>query len=271
MTTRTGTGPPAPAGTGTAAPPVRRAGRSRLARTVWLVAGGCWVVAAAATVTGADGLGHHDLVLAGSTLSWPARIAGFGLAWLVMIGAMMLPSTIPFLEAFWAVTRRRPGPGPARVTLLVAYFGVWLGFAAFALAGDAALHRLVAAWGWLGDRPGLVLGATLVLAGGFQFSALKKACLTGCRSPAGVLWQHYRPGLAGAWSLGLRHGLLCLGCCWALMLVMFATGTGSLAWMLLLTGVMVAEKTTSWGARLAAPTGVALLAGGAGIAAAALV
>jgi predicted metal-binding membrane protein len=110
-----------------------------------------------------------------------------------------------------------------------------------------------------------VLGGVLVLAGGFQFSELKKACLTACRSPASLLWQHYRQGVRAAWTLGVHHALRCLGCCWALMLVMFATGAGSLAWMLLLTGLMVAEKTTAWGARLVRPAGVALIASGLAI------
>jgi predicted metal-binding membrane protein len=77
-----------------------------------------------------------------------------------------------------------------------------------------------------------------------------------------MLWEHYGRGLRAAWRLGIRHALLCLGCCWALMLVMFAAGTGSLLWMLLLTAVMVAEKTTSWGARLVAPAGIAFIASG---------
>lgn len=132
------------------------------------------------------------------------------------------------------------------------------------------MHAVVERWGWLAARPGLVLGATLLLAGGFQFSSLKKACLTACRSPLEMLWRHYRRGAAAAWALGTRHALQCLGCCWALMLVMFATGAGSLAWMVLLTAVMVAEKTTRVGARLVAPVGVALLGGGLAVSAAAV-
>jgi predicted metal-binding membrane protein len=79
----------------------------------------------------------------------------------------------------------------------------------------------------------------------------------------GFLWQHYRRGPWAAWLLGARHGLSCLGCCWALMLVMFATGVGSLAWMLALTGVMVIEKTTRRGRRLVPAVGAALLIWGA--------
>lgn len=232
------------------------------ARTIWLVAGVCWVVAIVAVIFGADVHGQHDVVLEGSTLAWHWRLTVFAAAWLVMIGAMMLPSTVPMLALFWAVSARQPRPALVRTAMLGPYFGVWLGFAGLALAGDAAVHAAVDAWAWLEARPGLLLGGVLVLAGGFQFSDLKKACLTSCRSPLSLLWEHYGRGAGAALALGTRHAVLCLGCCWALMLVMFATGTGSLAWMLLLTAVMVAEKTTSWGGRLVTPVGVALLSTG---------
>jgi predicted metal-binding membrane protein len=78
-----------------------------------------------------------------------------------------------------------------------------------------------------------------------------------------MLWQHYRRGSGGAWRLGTRHALSCLGCCWALMLLLFGSGVANLAWMLVLTAVMVAEKTARWGARLSAPVGVSLLAAAA--------
>lgn len=148
---------------------------------------------------------------------------------------------------------------------------MWAAFAPLALLADAGVHALVDRWPWLAARPGLVLGTTLALAGLLQFSRVKNACLTACRNPVGFLWQHYRRGAAAAWLVGARHGLSCLGCCWALMLVMFGTGVGSLAWILALTAVMVVEKTTRWGARLVVPVGVALLAAGLAVSAQALI
>jgi predicted metal-binding membrane protein len=233
-----------------------------LARAVWVVAGVCWIVTIGAVLLGGSVHGHHDVVLETSGLGWTVRLALFGSAWLVMVGAMMLPTAVPMLELFWTISARHPRPWLSRAVFVGTYLLVWIGFAFVALAGDAAVHALVDTSQWLSARPGLVLGGTLLLAGSFQFSALKKACLTACRSPLSVLWQHYRQGLAGVVTLGLRHAAYCLGCCWALMLVMFATGAGSLLWMLLLTGVMVAEKTTNWGGRLAAPAGIALIAAG---------
>jgi predicted metal-binding membrane protein len=237
------------------------AGRG-LSRTIWAIAAACWVVTVAATLLGGHGHGHHDAVLSGSAMPWHWRLGAFAAAWTVMVGAMMLPSAIPMLQVFWAASAGQQRPALARTAMVVPYVAVWLGFAGLALAADAMVHALVATWGWLAARPDLLLGGVLVLAGAFQFTELKKACLTGCRSPLGMMWEHYRHGIRAAWGLGVRHALLCLGCCWALMLVMFATGTGALAWMLLLTGVMVAEKTTSWGARLVTPTGVGFIASG---------
>jgi predicted metal-binding membrane protein len=249
-----------PAVVAPARPPGRRRGPARL---IWTAVAACWVATVAAGILGPAGLpsgdGHgHDL--AAVARHW--RLATFAVTWTVMVGAMMLPSTAPMLELFWAVSARAPRPALARTAVLTPYFGVWLGFAGLALAGDAVLHTLVSGWAWAAARPGLVFGGVLVLAGGFQFSRLKQACLRACRSPTGMLWRHYRRGVGAAWALGVRHALLCLGCCWALMLVMFATGAASLAWMLLLTAVMVAERTMPWGRRLVTPAGVAFIASG---------
>jgi predicted metal-binding membrane protein len=145
---------------------------------------------------------------------------------------------------------------------LLAYFVVWTGFAVAALASDGLLHVLVERWRWLDTRPWLIAGSVLALAGAFQFSPLKERCLDACRSPLGFLWRYYRRGAWSAWRLGLRHGLFCLGCCWALMLVMFAVGLGNLVWMAVLTGVMVIEKTMPWGRRLVPVVGVVLLTWG---------
>ena len=92
-------------------------------------------------------------------------------------------------------------------------------------------------------NPGACSGFTLVLATAFQFSSLKQQCLQVCRHPFSFLTHHYERGLLGAWKLGIYHGLYYLGCCWALMLVMFVMGVGHFTWMLLLTVVMTMERT----------------------------
>ena len=99
----------------------------------------------------------------------------------------------------------------------------------------------------------------LALAGAFQFTPLKDACLRSCRHPAQFLTRYYRRGAGGGFRLGARHGAFCVGCCWALMLVMFSVGVASLVWMGALTAVMVHEKTRPLGREMVPVTGVALL------------
>jgi predicted metal-binding membrane protein len=236
---------------------------------LWVVAGVCWA-GTVWLVVNAGGLHHRGFVLESSTWPWPLRLGALLAVWLVMIGAMMLPTVVPMVRLFGAVSARAPDPMVARLSFLAGYLAVWTAFAVLALLADQAVQALVAGWGWLAARPDLLLGTTLVLAGAFQFSPLKNACLTACRSPVGFLWQHYRRGAAGAWQLGLRHGMSCLGCCWALMLVMLGTGVGSLVWMVGLTAVMVIEKTARRGARLVVPVGVVLLVAGSSLSLAAV-
>jgi predicted metal-binding membrane protein len=110
-----------------------------------------------------------------------------------------------------------------------------------------------------------VFGAgPLLLAGGFQFTKLKYRCLDKCRAPLGFVTQHWRGSdtRLQALQLGVHHGLFCVGCCWALMFLMFAVGTGSIGWMLVLGAVMALEKNMPWGRKLSAPLGLLLLAWG---------
>jgi len=227
---------------------------------LWTVAGGCWLLLAGLAVLN-PGLAHHHGVVADlrSGTAVTLALTTFAGAWLVMVAAMMLPSTVPMARMFAVVTARVERRTRVRAVFLSAYFAVWLAFAVVALIGDAAVHAVVDTAPWLRERDDLVLAGALALAGVAQFTPLTRRCLRACRDPRGFLFQHYRRGTAAAWALGLRHGLYCLGCCWALMLVMFAAGVASLIWMALLTGVMIHEKTRPTGAKAVPVTGVALL------------
>jgi predicted metal-binding membrane protein len=196
------------------------------------------------------------------TGSPPSPVATAFAAWLVMAGAMMLPTVVPLVRLLVPVTARVARPVVTRLAFLGGYLAVWGGFAAVAVMGDSGVDALarVRAWPVAPSEP--VLAVTLVVAGLFQFSRVKHLCLTACRSPWAFLWQHYRRGVRGGWLLGVRHGALCLGCCWALMLIMFGVGVGSLLWMLALTVFMIVEKTAPHGARLVAPLGGALVMAG---------
>lgn len=237
---------------------------------LWTLAGVCWAATVLLVVLGGDELASHDQIVEHSTLPWVVRIALFLLIWSVMVGAMMLPTTVPMARLVAAVSARAPQPGAVRTTLAVSYLAVWVGFGLAALTGDLGVHAAVDGWPWLGEHSELAVAGALGVAGAFQFSRLKKRCLTACRDPLRLLWRHYGQGRHSGWRLGVHHALNCLGCCWTLMLLMFGVGVGSLTWMLLLTAVMVAEKTTRWGQRLTAPVGVALLVAATVLALAAL-
>ena len=240
------------------------------ARLLWTVVGLCWAVTAGLIVLGGDRYASHDQIVEHGSLPWPVRMALFTLVWTVMVGAMMLPTTVPMARLVAAVTARRPNPQPVRAALGASYLAVWVGFGVVALAGDTGIHATVDAWPWLDEHSALIKAGLLGLAGAVQFSTLKERCLTACRDPVSMLWQHYGRGAWPAWRLGWAHALNCLGCCWALMLVMFGVGVGSVGWMLALTAVMVAEKTTRWGARLTTPVGALLLLAAAATALAAM-
>jgi predicted metal-binding membrane protein len=234
----------------------RRPGR--VPRPVLLAIATAWALAVAAELTDAAGALHHDALLEGGRPSWSAFLM-FLIAWQAMVAAMMLPSALPLIRLFGAVSGRQEHPRRARVAFLGGYLVVWAGFGAAALLGDDVVHRAVDALPWLSERPWLVAGGVLALAGAFQFSDLKDQCLSKCRQPGPYLFAHYRRGPKAGFQLGLGHGLFCLGCCWALMLVMFAAGVAVLWWMAALTVVMLYEKTGRHGRAVTPIVGVVLL------------
>ena len=182
--------------------------------------------------------------------------------WLLMSAAMMLPSTLPLLTVFRRLTADRPDRHWLVTLVMLGYLTVWGLFGLAVHLFDILLHTLIAGSSWLIFN-GWIVGATVLgLAGAFQFSALKYHCLDKCRTPLSFVVEHWR-GRAErrrALLLGLHHGLFCVGCCWAIMLVMFVVGTGSVGWMLALGVLMAIEKNLPWGRRLSAPLGAGLLA-----------
>lgn len=230
------------------------------APALWAAAAVGWTLLVGVGVF-APGVAHdaHRAAL-DDTGRWltPAGLLVIMLSWLVMVVAMMLPSTVPMMRMFTRVTAGVGDRRRVRAAFLLAYIAVWFGFAVTALTGSLALQALVEQ-SWLGRHDGLVLAFLLVVAAVAQFTPFTRRCLRVCRDPRTFLFSHYRRGVGAAWALGVRHGLWCLGCCWALMLVMFATGVGSVWWMAALTAVMVAEKTARWGTALVVPVGLVLL------------
>ena len=184
------------------------------------------------------------------------------LAWVLMIAAMMLPTTFPLLALFRRVTAGRADAGRLAALVALGFFVAWLAFGVAAHLADAAVREAAAGSGWFVVHGWIVGAGVLAAAGLFQWSALKYRCLEACRSPfafIGARW-HGRAPAREAFRIGLDHGLFCVGCCWALMMVMFVVGAGNLGWMLVLAALMAAEKNLPIGRHLRTPVGVALLA-----------
>ena len=181
--------------------------------------------------------------------------------WTLMTVAMMLPSTLPLIEIFRRLTIKRKNHLQLVALVIAGYIIVWAGFGIVAHLGDWGLYQLLGRIPWVQSN-GWVLGVgILVLAGGFQFSSLKYRCLDKCRAPLSFVMQYWRGkrDQLHSFMLGIHHGIFCVGCCWALMLLMFVVGTGSIGWMLALGAVMAIEKNMPWGRKLSAPLGVALI------------
>ncbi len=226
---------------------------------LWMIVVAAWTLALLSVLTNQSYLINHHYLLEQSHLPLLVALVVFLACWQVMTAGMMLPASMPMLYMMVQASRRQGRPRTIQLAFLAGYAVVWTGFAAAAFLGDTLIHQLVYRWLWLYLHSWVIGAATLALAGGFQFSPLKERCLKQCRSPFNFFVHYYRKGVGGAWRLGLRHGVFCLGSCWALMLVMFGLGVGSLVSMALLTGVMVVEKTFPGGRRLSPVIGVALL------------
>ena len=185
--------------------------------------------------------------------------------WVLMTTAMMLPTTLPLLEAYRRLTLRCSNQWFLMLLVVSGYLGVWLLFGIAAHGLDHGLHALLRQQGWFVSN-GWAFGAgVFCIAGLFQFSSIKHRCLEKCRSPLGFVLRHWgrTDKRRQAWLLGLDHGIYCVGCCWALMLLMFVLASGNIGWMLLLGAVMAAEKNTPVGNRLSIPLGSALIIGAA--------
>jgi predicted metal-binding membrane protein len=191
------------------------------------------------------------------------------LAWVLMTAAMMLPTALPVLAVFGRVVGARADAGRLLATAVGGYFLIWLGFGVAAHLVGVGIVALAQRSLWLTFNGWVIGTALLLIAGLFQFSRLKYRCLEACGAPLSFVlarWRGGRPAVE-ALLLGMAHGVFCVGCCWALMLLLFATGTGSVGWMAALGAAMAIEKNTSWGRRLARPLGVALLGWAGAIAA----
>lgn len=188
------------------------------------------------------------------------------LMWWVMMIAMMLPSATPTVLLAAALNRRsRSDTPPYGNTGLfcLGYLLAWAAFSVVAVLLQWGLERGALLTMHLETLPTALTGALLVTAGIWQLTPLKAACLRHCRSPAEFLVQHRRTGQWGALGMGVHHGLWCLGCCWALMALLFVGGVMNLAWIFGLALFVIVEKTWAVGPKLGRLAGLALVVIGA--------
>jgi predicted metal-binding membrane protein len=228
---------------------------------------GIWIPALAGWLLLYWGATNMDSPVAQLTMpmsEWSAAnwLAVF-IMWAVMMGAMMLPTTVPMATCFAMLNRRRD-EGARTLVFVAAYLALWTAFGAAATAAQWALQTT----GWVSpmivSMSPLLTGTLLLIAGVFQFSGLKQACLRACRSPLGFLITDWRDGLWGAWRMGIRHGVYCLGCCWALMALLFVGGAMNLLWISALTLLVAIEKLAPRGEVIAKALGAVMI--GAGLA-----
>lgn len=187
--------------------------------------------------------------------------------WALMIVAMMLPTTLSLLAIFARMTTSRADRRLLLTLVVLGYLLIWTLFGVVAHVADMGLHAIVAANGFLSTNGWIISVMLLAIAGTFQFTRFKYRCLDKCRTPFSFVNEHWRGRgeRRQSFLLGMNHGLFCVGCCWAIMLLMFFLGTGSVGWMLGIGALMAIEKNVTWGRWLSAPLGVGLLFASVGI------
>jgi predicted metal-binding membrane protein len=198
------------------------------------------------------------------TLRWDVRhVLLLWLMWVVMMAGMMLPSATPLLLMFGLAARRQSASAAAGrdiYSLAAGYLTTWTLFSLLATSAQLVLSTRLAISPMMTLTSPRAGAALLVVAGVYQITPLKRACLQQCQSPLGFLMHHWRAGTAGAFRMGIDHGVYCLGCCWALMLLLFVGGVMNLAVIAALTAFVAFEKLSPFGMQTARVSGV-LLAG----------
>lgn len=183
--------------------------------------------------------------------------------WIVMMIGMMLPSATPMILLFTMVQRKQ-GTHPARSigAFIAGYLLVWGGFSLLAAALQTVLVEMALLSPLLTPVSKWTAGAAFLLAGVYEFSAIKNRCLTLCVNPLRFVTSYWRPGVSGALRMGIVHGAFCLGCCWVLMLLLFAVGVMNLIWVALLAALVLLQKVLPHGRLTTSVTGGAMLLAG---------
>jgi predicted metal-binding membrane protein len=185
--------------------------------------------------------------------------------WAVMMVAMMTPSASPMILTFSGISRRRSeqrNPMVATGVFLTGYLVAWTVFSAVATVAQWQLHRAALLSSMMVSNNPLFGGMLLIGAGVFQFTPLKNACLTHCRSPIGFFMTEWREGNRGAFFMGVHHGIYCVGCCWFLMALLFVAGVMNLLWVGTIAAYVLVEKIVPSGNWVGRAVGLSIIVAG---------
>lgn len=210
-----------------------------------------------------------DMLMPMSSGQWTSGHALIVLVmWAVMMAAMMLPSAAPMILLHATLARRRSQRGEPVVAcgaVAAGYLAVWAGFSGAATLLQYGLEQAALLSPMMQTTSRVLAGGVLVAAGLYQWTPLKQACLRHCRSPLDFVMTHWRPGPRGAFAMGLRHGAVCVGCCWLLMLLLFVGGVMNLAWIAGIALFVLAEKLSPAGHWIGRAAGALLVLWGGAI------
>jgi predicted metal-binding membrane protein len=200
---------------------------------------------------------------------WQAMEFGFVfIMWTVMMVGMMTPSAMPMILMYARVGRQTEAQGTpfaATVWFAAGYLFVWIAFALLATLVQWALERTALLDPWMASTSSVLVAFVFVVAGSYQWTRLKDACLTQCQRPFAFLMRHggFRSDASGSVMLGLRHGAYCVGCCWALTALLLVGGVMNLLWIGLLALLIILEKVAPFGRPIAPLAGTVPLVAGA--------
>lgn len=205
-----------------------------------------------------------DMTMPMSTWPWTMTHAALMFSmWLVMMAAMMLPSAMPAILLYSHIRMQGDGADLAAPVLFASgYLAVWACFSLLATLAQFLLEWTGFLSSMMESTSTVLTGALLLLAGLYQLTPLKQACLRACRSPLDFMMLHWQRGRTGALKMGIRHGAYCAGCCWALMFLLFVGGVMNLAWIIGIALYVLLEKLLPGGRGIAGVAGVALIAAG---------
>jgi predicted metal-binding membrane protein len=235
---------------------------------LYLIEGPMVVPASGGDMSGMSGManmpGMEMSSAAASGWGWKEGFLLF-VMWGVMMVAMMLPSAAPMILIFSGIGTARAArgePPPSVAFFAAGYLAVWWAFSAVAALIQWTLHDLALLSSTMRTASPVVSASILIAAGVYQWLPAKQSCLAHCRSPLGFFTASWREGRHGAMTMGISHGAFCVGCCWMLMALLFVAGVMNLAWVALLSVVVLLEKTVPAGPLVARVTGALMIVAG---------